>query len=268
MRQRATRALITDAFFRWESALTIALTMLLVFFVPTPFTWWHPLFWVIGGVLAELALIVTHINDPVAAEQAIARMFQEDYDPREIKNVVTREQFERALEYRAGIATMVAQHDGAMRVSMQETLSEIDDWIAQIFRLAKRMDVFDEDAILEQDRKAVPSQLRNLRKRMDLEEDPSVRAELTDAIRLKEQQLENLRAVANNVKRADIQLQNTLAALGTVYAQMQVIDTKDLDSARTRRLRDEIHDEVSGLQDTIMAMEEVYTYSASSRLRE
>lgn len=268
MRQRATRALITDAFFRWESALTIALTMLLVFFVPTPFTWWHPLFWVALGALAEIMLVVTHINDPVAAQQAIARLFQEQYNSREIENQVTRGQFERALEYRAGIAAMVTQQDGAMRVSMDETLNEIDDWIGQIFRLARRMDVFEDDAILAQDRQTVPQDLRNLRRRYEMERDPGVRGELEDAIRLKEQQLENLRQVESNVKRADIQLQNTLAALGTVYAQLQVIDTKELDSARARRLRDEIHDEVSGLQDTILAMEEVYSYSASSRLRE
>ena len=69
------------------------------------------------------------------------------------------------------------------------------------------------------------------------------------------------------MRRADLQLDNTLAALGTLYAQMQVIDTKDLDSARARRLREEIHDEVAELEDTIVAMDEVYS-SSTARLRE
>lgn len=67
------------------------------------------------------------------------------------------------------------------------------------------------------------------------------------------------------MKRAGLQLDNTLAALGTLYAQVQVIDSKDMDSARARRLRDEIHDEVAELQDTILAMDEVYS---TGRLRE
>jgi len=67
------------------------------------------------------------------------------------------------------------------------------------------------------------------------------------------------------MKRAGIQLYNTLAALGTLYAQVQVIDSKDMDSARARRLRDEIHDEVAELQDTILAMDEVYS---TGRLRD
>ena len=44
MRKQATRAMLADAFFRWESAATIALTMLLAFFLPTlpaPLEWWQ-----------------------------------------------------------------------------------------------------------------------------------------------------------------------------------------------------------------------------------
>lgn len=266
MQNRAVKAMVADAFFRWESAVTIALTMLLAFFLPTlpaPFEWWQWWFWVVGGLLAEAGLIIAHITDPQSAQQAVARLFEVDFDPREIRNRVARQRMEKALEYRAGMAGLVDKHDGAMRLSMRETLSEIDDWIENIHRLARRMDNFEDDAILGRDRKSVPNELRSLRRRLEMESDAVVRTELEQAIEIKEQQLANLNAVANNMKRADIQLDNTLAALGTLYAQMQVIDSKDLDSARAHRLRDEIHDEVSGLQDTIVAMDEVY----STRLR-
>ncbi len=268
MRSRATKAIIADAFFRWESAATIALTMLLAFFLPTlptPFEWWQWWMWILAGGIAEAALILAHVTDPQSAEQALARMFRQEYDPREITNRVTRQRFLKALEYRDSIAVLVAAQTGAMKVSLQETLDDIDAWLSQVYRLAQRMDNFEEDSILDRDRKNVPTELRNLRRRLDVEESPTVRSELEEAIRLKQQQLKNLNAVADNMKRADIQLDNTLAALGTLYAQMQVIDTKDLDSARARRLRDEIQDEVAELQDTIMAMDEVYS---SSRLRD
>ena len=165
------------------------------------------------------------------------------------------------------MAELVSQQTGAMRLSFQETLDEIDDWIENIYRLARRMDVFEDDAILARDRRAVPDELRKLRQRLSSESGVTVREELGQAIQLKEQQLTNLNKVADNMKRADIQLDNTLAALGTLYAQMQVIDTKDLDSARARRLRDEIHDEVTELEDTILAMDEVYS-SSTARLKE
>jgi hypothetical protein len=260
LRNRAVRAMVADAFFRWESAVTIALTMLLAFFVGDQlFAWWQWWYWILAGLLAEGALVVAHLTDPRSAEQAVARLFKEAYDPDEIQNRVTRQRMLKALEYRDGIAMMAAQQSGALRTSMQETLDEIDDWIAQIHRLARRMDLFEEDSILDRDRANVPNELRNLGRRLEMEQSPIVRSELEDAIRIKEQQLANLQMVADNMKRADIQLENTLAALGTLYAQVQVIDTKDLDSARARRLRDEIHDEVAELQDTIVAMDEVYS---------
>ncbi len=268
LRSRATRAMLADAFFRWESAATIALTMLLAFFLPTlpaPFEWWQWWYWLIGGLLAEGGLIVAHLTDPRSAQQAVARLFEQKYDPRAIRSPIARQRMQKALEYRNHMTDLIAQQSGAMRVNFQDTLDEIDDWIENIYRLARRMDVFDDDAILDRDRKAVPDELRKLRQRLSIETGESVRQELEEAIQIKEQQLANLNSVADNMKRADIQLDNTLSALGTLYAQMQVIDTKDLDGTRARRLREEIHDEVSGLQDTILAMDEVYS---TSRLRE
>jgi len=52
-------------------------------------------------------------------------------------------------------------------------------------------------------------------------------------------------------------LDSTLSSLGTIYAQMSLLGTKDVDSSRAQRLRQDIKDEVSGLQDTIDAMDEV-----------
>lgn len=263
LHQRAVRAVWQDAVFRWESAVTIALTMLLAFFVPNlpaPLEWWQWWMWMVAGGLAEAALVLTHITDPASAAAAVSRLFRQEYDPREIKSRDARSRVEKALEYRAGIAAVVAEQTGAMRVNLEQTLDEIDDWVGQIYRLAKRMDTVGRYTLLDRDRTSVPREIGNLRRRLEREESPTVRQELEAAIRLKEQQIQNLNAVLDNRKRAELQLENTLAALGTIYAQVQVIDTKDSDSARARRLRDEIHDEVAELQDTILAMEEVYSY--------
>jgi hypothetical protein len=69
----------------------------------------------------------------------------------------------------------------------------------------------------------------------------------------------------NSVKRAEIQLESTLSSLGTVYAQMSLLGTKEVDSSRAQRLRLEIQDEVSSLQDTIEAMNDVQQQRLSLR---
>jgi hypothetical protein len=111
----------------------------------------------------------------------------------------------------------------------------------------------------------VPQQLEKVRQRVNTERDPNVKADLERQAEQLQQQLDNLNATVNSVKRAEIQLESTLSSLGTVYAQMARIGAKEVDSGRAQRLRDEIKEEVSSLQDTIEAMEEVQ--SQKLRLR-
>ena len=49
VRTRATGAVITNALFRWESLVTIAITAILFLFVPAPFPWWQAWFWIVAG---------------------------------------------------------------------------------------------------------------------------------------------------------------------------------------------------------------------------
>jgi hypothetical protein len=260
MRERAWQAILGQAFFSIESAVIIALSIVLFGLGYLPFAWWHAGFWLVFGALAELLYVGVTVTDPKAAQRAVDAMLTERYSPNDIKNPVARERLKRALEYRRLIGEAAAQQSGAMRRNLEATSSEIGAWIGQIYVLAKRMDAFEENEVINRDRRMVPQDLKNLRRRLETEDAASVRAELEEAIQTKETQLANLRNLEDNVKRADIQLDHTLAALGTVYAQMQLIDAKDVDSARAQRLQDDIRDEVMTLQDTISAIDEVQNY--------
>ena len=257
VRQRALGAVISSAFLRWESLVTILLTVILFLFVPQPFPWWQEWFWLVGGIIAEIALVAATLTDEEAAQRAVAREFTNRFDLRGIRNRVSRERLQNAMEYRAGMRELVERHRGAMRVSLRQTVEDVDDWIAQMYSLAQHIDAFEENELVERDRKMVPQQLEKTRIRLERERDPAVRRDLELQIRQLEQQLTNLEATANSVKRAEIQLESTLSSLGTIYAQMSLMGTKEVDSSRAKRLRLEIQDEVSGLQDTIEAMDEV-----------
>ena len=67
----------------------------------------------------------------------------------------------------------------------------------------------------------------------------------------------NLNATVHSGKRAALSLENTLSSLGTVHAQMALLGTRKVDSTGARRLRQDIREEVSSLQDTLEAMDEV-----------
>lgn len=265
IRQRALGAIVVNAFLRWESLVTLVITAILFLFFKDPFPWWQDWFWLVGGAIAEAALVVSALTDPEAAQEAVSRQFESQYDLGQIKSRVSRERLRDALEYRRNMLTLVKQHKGAMRVSLQQTVQDINDWIGHMYDLAKHIDAFEGNDLVERDLKMVPQQIEKTKIRRDRENDPAVRNDLENQIRQLEQQRTNLEATVNSVKRAEIQLESTLSSLGTVYAQMSLLGTKEVDSARAQRLRLEIQDEVSSLQDTLEAMDEVQAQSLRLR---
>ncbi len=257
IRQRAFTAMLANALLRWESLVTITLTAILFLFVQDPFPWWQNWFWLVGGGIAEAALVLSTMSDPSAVEDLLSSQFESQYDLGDIRNSVARERLKDAFEYRRNMLTLVKRHKGAMRTSLQQTVSDINDWIAYMFDLAHHIDSFESNDLAERDRKALPQKIEKTKIRIEREQSPEVRRDLENQLRQLEQQQTNLEGMVNSIKRAEIQLESTLSSLGTVYAQMSLLGTKEVDSSRAQRLRLEIQDEVAGLQDTIEAMDEV-----------
>jgi hypothetical protein len=257
VRNRAFGAILARSILSWQTLVTAVITGVLFLFLPQPFEWFQPWMWLIAGGVAEAAFIIANLTDPEAASQAVAREFAGKYDLRQIKSQVSRRRLQDALEYRENMVTLAKRHGGAMRASLMNTIADIDEWIGQMYELALHIDAFESNDLVERDRRVVPQQLEKARTRLSLERDEAIRTDLSEQIRQLELQLQNLDATASSVKRADIQLDSTLSSLGTIYAQMSLLGTKEVDSARARRLRDDIKDEVHSLQDTIHALDEV-----------
>ncbi|HEX2621161.1 MAG TPA: hypothetical protein VHL11_13460 [Phototrophicaceae bacterium] len=259
IRQRALGAVLRNAVFSWQVAFTVIFTLILYLGVDISQTlpFWQQWFWLVGGGAAAGAFIVATMTDPQAAQEAVTREFENQYELSKIHNSVARGHVKDALEYRRNMLSLAKQAKGAMRTHLLTTIEDINDWIGHMYGLAQHIDSFEDNELVERDRKMVPQQIEKTRQRMQVERDPNVKADLGQQIKQLEQQLANLDATVNSVKRAEIQLESTLSSLGTIYAQMARLGTKEVDSGRAQRLREEIKDEVSSLQDTIEAMDEV-----------
>lgn len=258
VRQRAVGAVLRNAILSWQSAVTLGITAGLFLLSPdTAIPGWQPWFWLIGGALAEAAWVFSSVTDPEATREAVAREFERRYDLGKIKNHTSKQRLKSALEYRSNMLQLVRRHKGAMRMSLNQTVEDIDDWIGHMYDLALHIDAFEGNELVRRDRQRVPQDIESTRRRIEVETDAKVRQDLENKLDQLEQQLTNLEASANSIKRAEIQLESTLSSLGTIYAQMSLLGTKEVDSARAQRLRLEIQDEVTGLQDTIEAMDEV-----------
>ncbi len=263
LRTRATGAMIGHAFFRLESAGTIALTILLAYFVQQPFDWWQWWYWLILGLVAEGLIIYTSLSDVDTGAQVVSDMLREEFNPAAIKNQKYRAEVQRALDYRTRIEELIRHSEaGALRQHLQESTSGISDWIAQIFRLAQRLDDFERDTMLRQDIQTTPAMLQELNTRVQRETDDAVRDQARQVLASKQAQWGNLQKLMRTMQQADLQLDATLTALGTVYSQLVLIRSKDdIQDSRSQRLRDDVQDQVSKLSELQEAMDEVYGHA-------
>lgn len=263
LKQRATRAIITHAFFRLESALTIALTIILVFLFPQPFPWWQWWYWLILGVAGEVLVIYSSITDEMTARRVVSDMLRQEFNPGEIRAPEFRQRVEKALDYRQRIEEHTRGLEaGLLRDHLLDTTAGVADWVASVFGLAKRVDRYSGDQMLQRDRRDLPREIAELRARLQREDNAAVQQELQQAIAAKQEQLANLQKLQNMMEKAEYQLETTLTALGTVYSQILLIGAKDIDSGRAQRLREDIGDQVAALQSLQTTLDEVYGSSS------
>jgi hypothetical protein len=267
LRERAAKALISYAIFRWESAVTLAVTLLLTVFFRDPFagllTFWRWWFWLVLGIVAEALLIYTSIRDPQVQEKVVRGIFREKFNPNEIATPEYRRRIDKALEYREQMEVLLQRtRDGALHEHLQATVNDLSDWISSTFSLARRLDDYRTSGVLHQDRQSIPESIQKLQQRLSQESNAEVRAQIEQTIAHQQAQLQQLVRLDNTMDRAELQLDDALSAMGTIYAQMQLVGAKDIDSSRAQRLRDDIADEVDSMHDILLAMDEVRQSSA------
>ncbi|RME84013.1 MAG: hypothetical protein D6775_06610, partial [Caldilineae bacterium] len=142
-----------------------------------------------------------------------------------------------------------------------DSVRRMEEWISNIYHLALRLQAYKNDAILNRDRQQVPKAIRNLRAKLKLEDDAEVRAQLEATLKSKQQQWKNLQALDNLMERAELQLDHSVAALGTAYSQLLLIrSSREVDSTSARRLQESVDDEVASLQDLVESINQVYDY--------
>jgi hypothetical protein len=261
LERQAWRAMLSFAIFRLESALTIAVTIILVFLFPSPFPWWRWWYWLVIGAAAEALIIYTSLSDPVLAQKVVADMLRGEFNPRGLHSAKYRDKVEEALEYRERIEGVIRRsQQGVLRDHLEEDARRITEWVANIFGLAKRLDSYENDEIIKRDMSSVRTTIEDFEARLNREDDETVREQMREAICSKKTQWDNLQRLQNTMEKAEFQLENTLSAMGTVYAQLQLIGAKDVDSSRARNLREDIAEQVKALQDIAEAMDEVYEF--------
>jgi len=260
LQKKAQSAIIQYAIFRWESAVTVAGTILLTALWRHPFPWWPVWGWPLLGLLGLAAIFYSSITDPQTNTRVLRELLLEHFNPRRIRDAALRKSVETALEYQQSIEALVRrQRSGPLRERLEHTADQLGEWVGGIYRLAVQLDLYRADEILARDRSRVPAEIRALSARRQQESDLLVRQELDEVLAGKEKQWQTLQALDARMKQAELQMEQSLTALATIYSQIQLIGTRDFDDSRSTRLQADIQEQINRLDDLVSSIKEVYS---------
>jgi chromosome segregation ATPase len=266
LEKRFQKAMIQHAFLRWESAVVIAITLLLTVFAPQidSISFLPAWGWLLGGLLAEAALVYSSYTDPETGRKVMADMLQNEFEPERLADRKLQSQVEEALDYRARITAAIRERrESVLKDNLNETAAEIDNWLESIYALARRLDRYiQEKEVLERDKNRAAERIRQLEARSDVESDPKVKEQIAVTSESMRRQISTIETLEKTMDRANLQLENSLSALGTIYSQTMLVGAKDIDSGRAQRLSRDVADEVQELDNILLAMDEVYAESA------
>lgn len=262
LQRRAQSAIIQYALFRWESAVILAVTIILTFLLRRPFPWWPPFGWVLLGLTGIVLIVYSSLTDAETNAQVLVMLMQEQFDAGKIKDKVLRQKVENALEYQRRIELQIRrQARGLIRDRLADTAGQITDWLSNIYQLALRLDAYRADDLLARERAALPEEIERLNAQRKTERNVAVQTQLDQVIASKGKHWQAVRALDERMEQAILQMDQSLTALATMYSQVQLIDAQSIDSGRAERLQADIREQIDRLNDLVASINEVYDYS-------
>lgn len=261
LQKEAQSLLLQYAFFRWENAVVIAGALLLTVLYRRPIPGWPAWGWVLLGVIGVGVIVYSSLTDADANAKILVDLMQQEFNAKEVRDEKLRQDVEKGMEYQRRIEQLIqSQRPGILRDRLEDTAGQLTDWVANIFALAKRLDAYKQDSLLARERSAVPKELETMEARLKLEGNEQIRDQMAQVVESKRTQLEALQALHNRMHQAQLQMDQSLTALATVYSQVRLVDAQDIASGQTERLRADIQEQVNRLNDLVASINDVYNY--------
>jgi hypothetical protein len=241
---------LQQAFFRWESAVVVAGTIVLTGLLSHPFSWWPVWGWPLLGLLGLAALLYSSLSNDEAKGEVLLALFEERFDPHQIQDLGLRREVEATLEYQRQIEKRTwDQRSGALRDWLEDTAGQLWDWVANIYELAQRQDLHRRGELLPHERETVLQETEELAARRRLEHDPVIRRELDAALEVKETQWQAMQDLDVYMAQVELDLQESMTALASIHSQVELVDSGDVRSGRAELLEVDIRNQVDRLSN-------------------
>lgn len=261
------KAIFSYAVFRPESAIVLAMTIILSSLGAMnlswfPGEWW---LWLAFGLVGEALIIRTTLKDDKFYRSVMDKMFHTEFDISKLHSDKLKQKLAKALEYREMIVKEIErENDTVLDDHLLNVVNSVEDWLAGLYHLAQSLDTYWRDPIIARDMEAVPQELARFKETLARQVEGATREELEKTIAAKEAQWQMLQNLKETMATAQLKLENTTAAMGTIYTQVVLLGAKDADSNRAKRLQEDVTEQVQALEDIRAAMDDVYRQNQSA----
>jgi hypothetical protein len=134
-------------------------------------------------------------------------------------------------------------------------------WLKRVQQLTRRLIRYQENNVIHKDLAETPVRIEALISQLTRETKPEFRREIEETLTSHRQNLKQLNRLKELMRRAELDLEEIVASMGTIYAQLRVLEAIEIKSRRVRRLSHEIEEQIDHLDDLIQATDEVYRRS-------
>ncbi len=169
-------------------------------------------------------------------------------------------QLQQAAIYTAQIEHMLKSSPSQQR---QQLLSQIYNWQKTIEELVQGLAGLRQNDLVNRDVATLPKVIADLEQQLATEINPALRPHLEHIVAQRKGQLLALEQLQITIQQAEIQVETTVALLGTIYSQL-LIQQSTSHVADYQRLADNVNDEVQRLRDYLEALQEVKHLSYQS----
>jgi hypothetical protein len=169
------------------------------------------------------------------------------------------DKLERAAEYRLHITKLIKEKkDSALARQLRPIGDKLTAWETHLHQLVHRLDAFERNHIIQRDLQEVPAAIADLEDRLKTETNSDIRAEMAETLARHRSHQEQLNALVTMMRRTELDIDETMAAIGAIYSQLQLLGAREIDRARAKRLSADVEEQADRLGDLLSAMDEVY----------
>lgn len=164
----------------------------------------------------------------------------------------------QAQTYRHNIRTMAerAEIDSLERLRLVQLSDRVTEWVEKLEVIVMRVAAQGDDSLLATERKLVPKAIKRLDQQLAETTDAELRRKLEKTLENRRKQLAQLEQTTNQRKYVELKVENTLAQLGIIYAQLHSGEYLRKRSLYERMAAD-VTEEVEGLNNYLTTLTEL-----------